>query len=85
MKPSSHRKKPSLSLRLHNLVAGRNQLLDLFILVLQQPQSKRNIVPLPLRLASLQPRRQLGRQLSSMFILWHLAGAYMSTVDSPSR
>jgi hypothetical protein len=50
-----------LCLRLDDLVPRRNQLLNLLVLVLQQAQRERNFVPLPLRLAPLQSRRQLGR------------------------
>lgn len=42
-----------LSLCLNNLESLRNQLLNLFILVLQQAKSKSNIAPLSLRLTSL--------------------------------
>ena len=57
------------SRRLDKLEAFAKHLCNLLILVLQLPQSKRNIVPLALRVAPLQAGRQLVSQLPSMFVL----------------
>jgi hypothetical protein len=57
------------TLNLNNLKPFRNDLLDIFILVLQRAERECNIVPLPLRIAPLQSRRKLVSELFSMFVL----------------
>lgn len=47
------------SRRLNHLVTLRHQLCDLLVLVLQNAQRKRDIVPLSLRLTSVETRRKL--------------------------
>lgn len=55
--------------RLHNLKALANDFGDLLVLMLQLAQRKRDIVPLPLRIAPLQASRQLVCQLPGVFVL----------------
>jgi hypothetical protein len=67
-----------LTLNLHNLEALRNNLLDLFVFVLQQAQCERDVVPLPLRFAPLQSCGKFIGKLFRMFIL-------LSTVSEDIR
>ena len=59
----------SLSSSLHKLEPLRHQLRNILILMLQQPQRKRDIVPLALGITPRQPRGELVGQLLGVFIL----------------
>ena len=62
----------TLCCSLHNLEAFSNNPLDLLILVLQKTECERNIIPLPLALASLQASSQLGSELFGMLVLHNI-------------
>lgn len=59
----------SLCRRMHNLEAFRDELGYLLVLVLQQAEHVRHVVPLALRLAARQARRELGGELFRVFFL----------------
>jgi hypothetical protein len=52
--------------------------------MLQQPQRKRDIIPLPLGIAPGQPRREFLRELLGMFVLF-IASANLFFALSPRR
>lgn len=58
-----------LSRRLNKFEALSNDLLDLFVLVLQQAQGIGDIVPLPLVLCSWEPGSELRSELLRVFVL----------------
>ena len=62
-------RQPSLSSSQHNLEPLGHQLANILILVLQQSQRKRDIVPLALGVTPRQPRGQLVRQLLGVLVL----------------
>lgn len=57
------------SRRMHNLEPLRHQLRDILILMLQQPQGKRDIVPLALGITPGQPCGELLSQLFRVLVL----------------
>jgi hypothetical protein len=59
----------SSCLHLDDLESLTEKFLNLFILWLQEPQGVSDIIPLPFRVASLQPSSQFRPELASMFIL----------------
>ena len=70
IKLQNKKSKTGLSSRLHDLEPLRHQLRNLLVLVLQQPQRERDIAPLPLRLASGEPRRELLGELLGVLVLF---------------
>lgn len=65
----------------HHLEPLRHQLRDVLILVLQQPQRERDIIPLALGITPRQPRGQLIRQLLRVLVLFPLLSAHAPTTD----
>lgn len=73
----------ALSSSRHHLEPLRHQLRNVLILVLQQPQRKRDIVPLALGITPRQPRRQLVRQLLRMLVLFPPLVSTYPTIITP--
>lgn len=79
---------PTSSSGLNKLEPFRHQLRDVLVLVLQQPQRKRHIIPLPLCITTRETRSEFLGQLLGVFILFHLlahVGQYPSWESSPSQ